>query len=83
MATSSRLGSGMTCMAVLRGYGLQKSSYDPCLFFDLSGQIYVTIDLVDDSLVAAKSEVRKSQSESILKLSSRPLLLMKVAYLAI
>ncbi len=41
----------------LMEYGLQKSSYDPCLFFDLSMEIYVTI-YVDDLLIAAKSEER-------------------------
>ena len=41
-------------------YGLIRSNYDPCLFYDLSRNIYVTI-YVDDILIAAEKdeEVRR------------------------
>ncbi len=39
----------------LLDYGLKKSSYDSCLFYDLDRKMYATI-YVDDLLVAAKEE---------------------------
>jgi hypothetical protein len=44
----------------LMEYGLVRSNYDPCLFYDLEREIYATI-YVDDILIAARedAEVRK------------------------